>query len=62
MDGGEKVWAPHPVQGYQLGQIVDVGADTLTVQPLASSEQVLAVGVYYQCRQLDLGLRAVGSE
>lgn len=40
MDGEQRVWAPHPVEGYQLGLIVDVGADTLTVQPLASSEQV----------------------
>ena len=40
MDGGQKVWAPHPVEGYQLGLIVDVGTDTLTVQPLAASEQV----------------------
>lgn len=40
MDGGQKVWAPHPVEGYQLGLIVDVGADTLTVEPLASPEQV----------------------
>lgn len=41
MDGGQKVWAPHPLEGYQLGLIVDVGTDTLTVQPLASSEQAV---------------------
>lgn len=40
MDGGQKVWAPHGLEGYQLGLIVDVGADTLTVQPLEKSEQV----------------------
>lgn len=40
MDGGQKVWAPHPVEGYQLGQIVDVGADTLTVAPFNSPDQV----------------------
>ena len=40
MDGGQRVWAPHPVEGYQLGEIVDVGADTLTVEPLNKSEQV----------------------
>ena len=40
MDGGQRVWAPHPTEGYQLGQIVDVGADTLTVEPLASPGQV----------------------
>ena len=40
MDGGQRVWAPHPVEGYQLGEIVDVGTDTLTVEPLNKSEQV----------------------
>ena len=40
MDGGQRVWAPHPVEGYQLGEIVDVGADTLTVEPLNKNEQV----------------------
>ena len=34
------VWAPHPEDGYQLGHIVDVGTDTLTVQPLEASEKV----------------------
>lgn len=45
MDGGQRVWAPHPVEGYQLGEIVDVGADTLTVEPLNKSEQVCCVVV-----------------
>lgn len=40
MDGGRKVWAPHPVDGYQLGIIVDVGTDTLTVEPLAAPKKV----------------------
>lgn len=34
MDGGQRVWAPHPEEGYQLGFIVDVATDTLTVEPL----------------------------
>ena len=34
MDGGQRVWAPHPEEGYQLGLIVDVSTDTLTVDPL----------------------------
>ena len=40
MDGGQRVWAPHPIEGYQLGHIVDVGADTLTVEPLDTKEKV----------------------
>ena len=34
MDGAQRVWAPHPTEGYQLGLIVDLGADTLSVEPL----------------------------
>lgn len=40
MDGGRKVWAPHPIDGYQLGIIVDVGTDTLTVEPLVAPKTV----------------------
>ena len=40
MDGGKKVWAPDIVEGYQLGIIVDVGTDTLTVQPLSAPQKV----------------------
>eukprot|EP01137_Pigoraptor_chileana_P012033 Opistho-2@63822 len=29
---GKKVWAPHPTDGYQIGEIADVGADSLSVQ------------------------------
>ena len=36
MEGGrqECVWAPDLVEGYRLGVIEDVGADTLTVRLL----------------------------
>lgn len=40
MDGGQRVWAPHPTEGYQVGLIVDVGADTLSVEPLGKAGQV----------------------
>ena len=26
------VWAPHPIEGYVLGHVSDVGADSLTVE------------------------------
>lgn len=38
MDDGQVVWAPHPVEGYQLGLIVDVSTDTLTVDPLQGGQ------------------------
>lgn len=34
MEDGKPVWAPHPTDGFQLGMIVDIGADTLTIEPL----------------------------
>lgn len=40
MDGGQRVWAPHPTEGYQIGLIVDVGADSLSVEPLGQPGQV----------------------
>ena len=33
MDGGKKVWVPHPIEGFKLGRIVDIGTDTITVEP-----------------------------
>ncbi|XP_051578522.1 unconventional myosin-VI isoform X2 [Myxocyprinus asiaticus] len=35
MEDGKPVWAPHPTDGFQLGIIVDIGADTLTIEPLS---------------------------
>ncbi|CAG5866491.1 myosin VIb isoform 1-T1 [Menidia menidia] len=34
MEDGKPVWAPHPTDGFHLGTIVDIGADTLTIEPL----------------------------
>ncbi|XP_063079267.1 myosin VIa isoform X2 [Engraulis encrasicolus] len=34
MEDGKPVWAPHPLEGFQLGSIVDIGADSLTIEPL----------------------------
>ncbi|XP_069462379.1 unconventional myosin-VI isoform X3 [Ambystoma mexicanum] len=34
MEDGKPVWAPHPIDGFQLGNIVDIGPDTLTIEPL----------------------------
>ncbi|KAK5916866.1 hypothetical protein CgunFtcFv8_011806 [Champsocephalus gunnari] len=33
-DEGKPVWAPHPADGFQFGMIVDIGADTLSIEPL----------------------------
>ncbi|XP_033967952.1 myosin VIb isoform X1 [Pseudochaenichthys georgianus] len=33
-DEGKPVWAPHPTDGFQFGMIVDIGADTLSIEPL----------------------------
>ncbi|TRY86976.1 hypothetical protein DNTS_032763 [Danionella cerebrum] len=34
MDDGKPVWAPHPTDGFQLGMIVDIGSDALTIEPV----------------------------
>ncbi|XP_072290391.1 unconventional myosin-VI-like isoform X2 [Eucyclogobius newberryi] len=34
MEDGRPVWAPHPTDGFQLGTIVDIGPDSLTIEPL----------------------------
>uniref|UniRef100_A0A672KID9 Unconventional myosin-VI n=1 Tax=Sinocyclocheilus grahami TaxID=75366 RepID=A0A672KID9_SINGR len=34
MDDGKPVWAPHPTDGFQLGRIIDISADSLTIEPL----------------------------
>ena len=33
MDGGKKVWVPHPVEGFKLGRIVDIGSEFITIEP-----------------------------
>ncbi|XP_013361287.1 PREDICTED: unconventional myosin-VI isoform X4 [Chinchilla lanigera] len=34
MEDGKPVWAPHPTDGFQMGSIVDIGPDSLTIEPL----------------------------
>nr|XP_034965455.1 unconventional myosin-VI isoform X2 [Zootoca vivipara] len=34
MEDGKPVWAPHASDGFQMGLIVDIGPDTLTIEPL----------------------------
>ncbi|CAG5120932.1 unnamed protein product, partial [Candidula unifasciata] len=33
MDGGKRVWVPHTTEGFTLGRIVDIGADTISIEP-----------------------------
>lgn len=33
MDGGKKVWVPHPTDGFKLGRIVDIATDSISVEP-----------------------------
>lgn len=40
MEDGRPVWAPHPTDGFQLGMIVDIGADALTIEPLSQKGKV----------------------
>lgn len=40
MEDGRPVWAPHPTEGFQMGNIVDIGADSLTIEPLGQKGKV----------------------
>ncbi|XP_064618049.1 unconventional myosin-VI-like [Liolophura sinensis] len=33
MDGGKRVWVPHPTEGFKLGRIVDISTNLITVEP-----------------------------
>lgn len=35
------VWAPDPLEGYVLGHVTDVGGNSLTVELVDTSKQVL---------------------
>ena len=41
MDEHKNVWVPHPIEGFKLGKIVDIGGDTITVEPFGSNGQVI---------------------
>ncbi|XP_057679104.1 unconventional myosin-VI-like isoform X5 [Corythoichthys intestinalis] len=45
MEDGKPVWAPHPADGFQLGTIVDIGADSLTVRPLQRDAKTFVAAV-----------------
>ncbi|KAH9508973.1 Unconventional myosin-VI [Bulinus truncatus] len=30
---GRRVWVPHPIEGFKLGRIVDIGSDTISIEP-----------------------------
>ena len=40
MDGGRKVWVPDNEHGFRLGEIVDLGSDTITVEVDGSKGKV----------------------
>jgi hypothetical protein len=43
MDGGKKVWVPHPVEGFKMGRIVDIGGDTISVELFETPGQVMCM-------------------
>lgn len=49
MDGGKKVWVPHPVDGFKLGRIVDIGAENFSVELLDQPGQVCGIVFYVYC-------------
>lgn len=52
MEGGkrDRVWVPDPVDGYKLGVVVDVGAESLTIELQGSLQRVgLDIPSVYCC-------------
>uniref|UniRef100_A0A452SWL1 Unconventional myosin-VI n=1 Tax=Ursus americanus TaxID=9643 RepID=A0A452SWL1_URSAM len=53
MEDGKPVWAPHPTDGFQMGNIVDIGPDSLTIEPLNQKGKrikgvcLLLIGKFY---------------
>uniref|UniRef100_A0A671US78 Unconventional myosin-VI n=1 Tax=Sparus aurata TaxID=8175 RepID=A0A671US78_SPAAU len=45
MEDGKPVWAPHPSDGFQLGTIVDIGADSLTIEPLKQKGKTFVAAI-----------------
>ncbi|XP_063772915.1 unconventional myosin-VI isoform X6 [Pseudophryne corroboree] len=45
MEDGKPVWAPHPTDGFQLGNIVDIGPDSLTIEPLHQKGKVFLAAI-----------------
>jgi hypothetical protein len=43
MDEDKKVWVPHPTEGFKMGRIVDIGSDTISVEPFGSPGQVTMI-------------------
>lgn len=53
MDGGkiDRVWVPDPVDGYRLGVVVDVGAESLTIKLQDAPQGVGLEGRIVYCLQ-----------
>lgn len=49
MEDGKPVWAPHATDGFQLGTIVDIGADSLTIEPLKQKGKVSTPPAFFTC-------------
>ncbi|XP_062912606.1 unconventional myosin-VI isoform X2 [Mobula hypostoma] len=45
MEDGKAVWAPHPLDGFQMGLIVDIGVDSLTIEPLNQKNKTFVAPV-----------------
>ncbi|OWK01421.1 MYO6 [Cervus elaphus hippelaphus] len=45
MEDGRPVWAPHPTEGFQMGNIVDIGPDSLTIEPLGQKGKTYVANI-----------------
>ena len=52
MDGGKKVWVPDNEHGFHLGEIVDIGSDSITVQVDGPSGKVQKITESVNCSKM----------
>uniref|UniRef100_A0A8D2Q9B9 Unconventional myosin-VI n=1 Tax=Varanus komodoensis TaxID=61221 RepID=A0A8D2Q9B9_VARKO len=45
MEDGKPVWAPHPTDGFQMGVIVDIGPDSLTIEPVTQKGKTFLAAI-----------------
>ena len=59
-DENRKVWVPHTLDGFQLGRIVDIGAETVTVELCNDKDKGKVGTMSYLRSEVKLGEKGGG--
>ncbi len=47
MEFNRVVWYSHPIEGYKLGKLIDIGVENFTIEDLCSPETVVSFPLQY---------------